>query len=320
MIFSNLWQGRTARLPYLAVLVISSAAIAVLPFIAGKITFAYAGGMGPAQSIVRMLLQPLLLSFGLLITGGPLVFFARRRMRELGLSGVWLLLFPIGPLQMLFSFGVASTSAGIWPTPIISSVTGPLFWIEVTFGILLAVLPGGNYLEHSPNLIPRFAHLATTCDGRLNRQAFVVRLAIAVGLTIILWALGVVGSIGGLARHGVHSPSILASTAKLMSELITVFVMMFVTATTIRRLHDLNRQGSWIILFPFGLPSLAATSMLLANPLLITLLFDPIFLLWTVQGVGCLILLVLLLLKRGSDLNNACGLPVDRPNGSCALA
>jgi hypothetical protein len=38
MVFSDLWQGRTGRIPYLIALVISSTAIAVLPFIAGKIT------------------------------------------------------------------------------------------------------------------------------------------------------------------------------------------------------------------------------------------------------------------------------------------
>ena len=109
MVFLNLWQGRTGRLPYLVALVVSSAAITVLPFIAGKITIASAGGMDPAMSIVRSLLRPLLLGVGLLIPGGPLVFFARRRMRELGLSGVWLLVFPIGPLQMLFEILVGST-------------------------------------------------------------------------------------------------------------------------------------------------------------------------------------------------------------------
>src|ERR1700726_980437 len=130
MALSNLWQGRTGRLPYLVALVVSSAAITVLPFIAGKITIASAGGMDPAMSIVRSLLRPLLLGVGLLIPGGPLVFFARRRMRELGLSGVWLLVFPIGPLQMLFAFAVASSSLGIWPLPITSPVTPLPFWVE----------------------------------------------------------------------------------------------------------------------------------------------------------------------------------------------
>ena len=241
-------------------------------------------------------------------------------MRELNLSGVWLLLFPIAPLQLLFSFGIATASAGIWPTPITSPVTVLPFWIEIAFGVLLAVLPGGNYLQHSPNLMTKFAHVITTCDGRLNRQTFVLHLAIAVGLTIIVWALGMIGSIGVLARHGQNSLSFLASTAKLTSELITVFVMMFVTATTIRRLHDLNWQGSWIILFPFGLSSLTAASIFLANPLLTTLIFNPFILFWTVQGVGCIILLVLLLLKRGSDLNNAYGLPGGRPNSDYVLA
>jgi hypothetical protein len=55
MALSNLWQGRTGRLPYLVALVVASAAITVLPFIAGKITIASAGGMDPAMSIVRSL-------------------------------------------------------------------------------------------------------------------------------------------------------------------------------------------------------------------------------------------------------------------------
>src|SRR5262249_42865791 len=92
MLFLHFWQGRTGRIPYLAALVISSAAIAVLPYIAGNITIALAAGTDPALSILRLLIRWLLLGTGLFVTGGPLVFFARRRMRELGLSGVWLLL------------------------------------------------------------------------------------------------------------------------------------------------------------------------------------------------------------------------------------
>ena len=97
MAFSDLWDGRTGRVPYLVTLVISSAAITVLPFIVGKITGALvASGADPALAIVRMLLRPFHLGIGLVITGGPLVVFARRRMRKLGLSGVWLLVFPSG--------------------------------------------------------------------------------------------------------------------------------------------------------------------------------------------------------------------------------
>jgi uncharacterized membrane protein YhaH (DUF805 family) len=317
MALSNLWQGRTGRLPYLVALVVSSAAITVLPFIAGKITIASAGGMDPAMSIVRSLLRPLLLGVGLLIPGGPLVFFARRRMRELGLSGVWLLVFPIGPLQMLFAFAVASSSLGIWPLPITSPVTALPFWVELAFGASLAVLPSGDYLEHSPKRALRLAHLATTCEGRLGRQTFALHLAIAIGLTIVVEAFGISGSIRGFARPGEHSVSILASVAASASALLTVLVMMFLTSSTIRRLHDLNQQGWWIILFPFGLTSLVFAFIPLANPQLFTsMLFNPFIMLSSVQGLGCLILLFWLLLKRGSDLDNPYGPPVNPPNHS----
>ena len=314
MKISNLWQGRTGRLPYLVALIISSAAIMVLPFIAGKITIAYAAGMDPALAIVRMLLHPLLIGIGLLITGGPLVFFARRRMRELGLSGVWLLFFPIDQFQKLFAFSAASTSLGIWPLPVTSPVTSLPFWVEIAFGASLAVLPAGDYLEHSAKRIPRLAHLATTCEGRLGRQTFALHLAIATGLTIVLEIFGVWGSIRGYARPGEHSVSILASVVALASALLTIFVMMFVTSSTIRRLHDLNMQGWWIILFPFGLTSLVFALIPLANPqMFVSILINPFIMFSSVQGLGCLILLVWLLFKRGSDLDNPYGPPVTRP-------
>jgi uncharacterized membrane protein YhaH (DUF805 family) len=55
--------------------------------------------------------------------------------------------------------------------------------------------------------------------------------------------------------------------------LITVLLTMFVTASTIRRLHDLSLRGWWIILFP--------------------------------------VLLIFLLLERGSDLDNRYGAPLN---------
>jgi uncharacterized membrane protein YhaH (DUF805 family) len=322
MVFLHLWQGRTGRLPYLVALVISSAAVAVLPFIAGKITIASAGGMDPALAIVRMLLRPSLLGIGLLITGGPLVFFARRRMRELGLSGVWLLFFPIGPLQMLAAFAVASTSVGIWPLPITSPVIALPFWVEVAFGASLAVLPSGDYLKGSANRILRLAHLATTCEGRLSRQTFALYLAIAVGLTIVLEVFGTLGLIRGFAPPGQHSVSILASVVAPASALLTTFVMMFVTASTIRRLHDLNRQGWWIILFPFGLSSLAVIAAfipLASSQLFAAMLFNPFIVLSSVQGLGCLILLVWLLFKRGGDFDNPYGPPVTSTSTSASF-
>jgi uncharacterized membrane protein YhaH (DUF805 family) len=321
MAFSNLWHGRTGRLPYLVALVISSAAIAVLPFVAGKITVAFvAGGADPALAIVRMLLRPLLLGIGLLITGGPLVFFARRRMRELGLSGVWLLVFPIGPLWMLLLFAVVDTSLIIWPLPVTSPVMTLPFWVEFAFGASLAVLPSGDYLEHSASRILRLAHLATTCEGRLSRQTFALHLAIAFGLTIVLDVFGTWGAIRNFARPGEHSVSILASVVTSASALLSVFVTMFLTSSTIKRLHDLNQKGWWIILFPFGLTSLmsflALISLAATPQLIVATLFSPFTIFSSVQGLGCLIVLVWLLLKRGSDLDNPHGRPVIPPDRS----
>lgn len=314
MALSNLWQGRTGRLAYLIALVISSAAIAVLPFVVAKITVAFAGGRDPAMAILRALWQPALLGIGLLIAGGPLVVFARRRMRELDLSGVWLLLFPIGPLQMLLTFGVASTTSMIWPTPILSPVTGLPFWIEMIFGASLAVLAGGDHLERSANPAVRIAHLATTCEGRLGRQTFALHLVIALGLTIVIEVFAAFGAIRGYVRPGGHSAPMLASVVAAASALLTTFVLMFVTASTIRRLHDLNRRGWWIVLFPFGLISLAGVSTLglvaLTNlRLLAFMLFNPFMMFLAVQGLGCLIVLVWLLAKRGNDLDNPYGPP-----------
>lgn len=316
MAFSNLWNGRTGRLPYLVALVITSAAIVVLPFIAGRIATAYAAGVDPALAILRMLLRTLLLGIGLLIAGAPLVFFARRRMRELGLSGVWLLVFPFGPLMMLFGFAIASASLVIWPLPVTSPVTALPFWAEVGFGISLAVLPGGNYLEHSDKPALRLAHLATNCEGRLGRRAFALHLAVAAGLTIVLQVFGVLAVMPNFGRPAGQAVSILASVAALVSAVSGIFVMMFVTASTIRRLHDLNQRGWWIILFPFGLLSLAsafafAFISLATLQLPAAMLFSPYVMFSTVHGLGCLVLLAWLLLKRGSDVDNPYGPPVN---------
>ena len=275
-----MWHGRTGRLAYLVALVISSAAIAVLPFIAGKIILAFvARGADPGLGIVRMLLRPLPLGIGLLITGGPLVFFARRRMRELGLSGVWLLVFPLGPLWMLLMFAVADASLILWPVPVSSPVMTLPFWIEFAFGASLAVLPRGDYLEHGASRILRLAHLATTCEGRLSRQTFALHLAIALGLTIVIGVFGTWGAMRNFARPGDHSVSILASVVTSASELLSVFVTVFLTSSTIKRLHDIHQKGWWIILFPFGLFSLMsffALVALAANPqLILATLFKP---------------------------------------------
>jgi len=318
MAFSDVWNGRTGRLPYLVALVISSAAITVLPFIVGKITGAFvAGGADPGLAIVRMLLRPLLLGIGLIITGGPLMVFARRRMRELGLSGVWLLVFPIGPLWMLFMFAVADASLIMSLT---SPVMTPPFWIECAFGAALAVLPGGDYLAHSTSRILRLAHAATACEGRLGRRTFSRHLAIALGLTIVLGVFGTWGVMRNIARPGEQSVSNLASVVASASELLNVFVTMFLTSSTIRRLHDLNQKGWWIILFPFGLFSLMmllAFVPLAANPqLIVAMLFNPVMILQSVQGLGCLILLGWLLLKRGGDVDNPHGPAVIPPDRS----
>src|SRR5690348_9735732 len=106
MKFSHLWDGRTSRLDYLAALIICSATIAGLPFIVGVLTLGLAS-MDPAFAILRSLVSMALLGIGFIMAGVPLLFFARRRMRELSLSGTWLLLFPLAPLLTLFMFAIA---------------------------------------------------------------------------------------------------------------------------------------------------------------------------------------------------------------------
>jgi uncharacterized membrane protein YhaH (DUF805 family) len=319
MAFSDPWHGRTGRLPYLAALVISSAVIMVLPFVAGKIAMAVADGMDPALAILRSLVRMYLLAPGVLIAGLPLVFFARRRMRELGLSGVWLLLFPIGPLMSLVGFAIASGSLMVWPLPITSPVMAPPFWVEMAFGASLAVLPSGNYLEHSDKPALRLAHLATACEGRLDRQAFRLHLVVALGLYIALEVFGAFGMISRFGGSGGNPLSFLAGMVAAVSTVLSTFVTMFVTASTVRRLHDLDQSGGWIILFPFGLISaIAGLSFILVFlatlGVAVAMLSNPYTMFSIAHGFGCVILLVRLLSKHGSDAGNSYGPPVNPPN------
>jgi hypothetical protein len=56
---------------------------------------------------------------------------------------------------------------------------------------------------------------------------------------------------------------------------------------------------------------------LAANPqLIVAMLLNPFMIFSSVQGLGCLILLVCLLFKRGSDLDNPHGPPVIPPDRS----
>jgi uncharacterized membrane protein YhaH (DUF805 family) len=323
MEFADLWHGRTGRLGFLITLVIWSAAIAVLPFIAAKIAYGYAGGVDPAMAIERALITPPLLGIGFLIAGGPLVLSARRRMRELGLSGVWLLLYPLGPLQTLLLFAVAGASMDIVPLPIRSPLTALPFWVEMAFGAALAVLPSGDYLAQSRNRILRLGHAATACEGRLDRRTFAHHLAIGLGLTIVLYVFdyyfGALGLIRNFTRPGGHAVSNIPTVATPAIALLTIFITMFLASSTIRRLHDLNMRGWWISLFPFGLTSLTGfffiiwfALIFLASPQLIApMLLTPHTMVLGLHGLGCLILLVRLLSKRGSDLDNPYGSPVD---------
>src|SRR5262249_28754569 len=138
----------------------------------------------------------------------------------------------------------------------------------------------------------------------------------AAALMIALSALGTWGLIRSFARPGQNSMTTIAITVGLASALLTIFVAMFTTASSVRRLHDLNMRGWWIVLFPFGVFSLISmfTLLYLANPqVLAAMLFNPFGLFITVQGLGCLILLVWLLLRRGSNLDNAYGAPINPP-------
>ena len=307
-----LWEGRSARVPYLAALIICSAAIVVLPLIASKIAISSAGGLDPAMAILRSLIRPVIIGVGFLVAGVPLIFFTRRRLRELDLSGVWLLLFPIAPLKALFFFAIAGTALGIWPLQISSPVTEALFWCEMAFGALLAVLPAGSYLDQGNNRIPRLAHVATSCEGRLGRRTFALHLAIAFGLLIVITVLSGFGLTRGFARAGVQSASTVASAVTLVNELLTLAAMMFLTASTIKRLHDLNHRGWWIVFFPFGLPSVFFLAVLAKPQILPFLIFNPFTSLPIAQGIGCLILLAWLLSKQGSDLDNPYG-PIGEP-------
>jgi uncharacterized membrane protein YhaH (DUF805 family) len=306
MLLADFWRGRTGRVAYSIALIISSVGIASLPFITAKISITYAGGMDPALSVVRMLLWPLIIGIGLTIMGGPLVFFARRRMREIGLSGAWLIIFPLAPLGSLSAF--AHGAVALWPPQFNSPVTTLSFWAEMAFGALLAVIPAGDYLSRGGSRAIELVREATICEGRLRRRPFVLRVVAALSLMLVLSVFDLFVRSIGFPRPGEHSFLIYAAVAAMLSTVASLSLSIFLAASTVRRLHDLNLGGAWLALFPLGLPGLGQILLVLYNPRMLAYTFSvhaPVQLLTNLLAIGCLILGSMLIFKRGGRSNNS---------------
>jgi uncharacterized membrane protein YhaH (DUF805 family) len=310
MLLADFWQGRTGRVAYSIALIISSVGIAILPFITAKISITYAGGMDPALSVVRMLLWPLIIGIGLAIMGGPLVFFARRRMREIDLSGAWLIIFPLAPLGSLFAF--ANGAVALWPPQFNSPVTTSSFWGEMAFGALLAVIPAGDHLSRGGSRAIELVREATICEGRLRRRPFILRVVAALSLMLVLSVFDLFVRSIDFPRPGEHSFdhsfSIYAAVAAMLRTVASLSLSMFLAASTVRRLHDLNLGGAWLALFPLGLLGLGQILLVFYNPRMLAYTFSvhaPVQLLTNLLAIGCLILGGMLILKRGGRSNNS---------------
>ncbi len=310
MFLPLLWQGRTGRVAYFIALVISSAAIMILPFLTANILGAYAGRMDPGLSVQWMLMRPFLVGIGLAVMGGTLLFFARRRMREIGLSGAWLIIFPLAPIGSLFAF--AASASVLSAIPISSPVTTMSFWAEMAFGALLSVIPAGDYLSRGGSRSLEIVREFTSCDGRLNRRPFVLRLGIALAPTLVLtfvhlFILGL-----GFQSAGEHSFAVRATVAvvQLFDTFANLFFLMLVVASSVRRLHDLALAGWWLALFPPGFMGLVPIFMVIFNPAMLPYMFSvliPFQLFTSLMAIGCLVLGGMLIFKRGGRFQNSYG-------------
>ncbi len=86
-------------------------------------------------------------------------------------------------------------------------------------------------------------------DGRLNRQAYLYRYALLWVITTVMLAV-----LGGAFDD--YDPSILEYALTALSLVALLFSAIATWALSVRRLHDLDKSGWWLLLFAIPLLNL----------------------------------------------------------------
>ena len=135
---------------------LACAFILFTPWLASELSVFFAGDAADfGAGILRGMIRAFVMQCGIVIGGLVLAVVASRRLRDIGLSTAWLVLFPLAPLQTIFNFASAAGPS------LIAAQNSPLFtaplWIELAFGIALACLPartGDGALHFMNRLAP----------------------------------------------------------------------------------------------------------------------------------------------------------------------
>jgi uncharacterized membrane protein YhaH (DUF805 family) len=212
---------------------------------------------GAEASAARMLIRAFILPFGVALFCIPLLIVTRRRLRDVNLSGVFLLAFPIWPMVILASgpfFSFFMFPLGGQQSLFLKSD----FWLGALCVFLLSFLPG-----YSADKLPKHSfflklQLLTECKSRINAQQF------RKGASFLL-AGSVVLSIFPFLIGGIFGSRNIISSVVIIG-IILEFLNLILTSFSIRRLNDLGNSYLWVGFISFFLPPLLKMTYLIVNP------------------------------------------------------
>jgi uncharacterized membrane protein YhaH (DUF805 family) len=92
-----------------------------------------------------------------------------------------------------------------------------------------------------------FVSLLTTWQGRVNRAKYWIAIVIYIVLFGIMWKLILGGWAPGLDEEDMPS-----TLPLIIGGVIYILVAISGTMVAIKRLHDRNKSGWWVLLFIFG--------------------------------------------------------------------
>ncbi len=304
--FQTLWSRRMGRVAFAVNFAVIAALIFVLPgvirlLLGVLLTSSYKmSPYNPATGIVATLLFVPITLFALLSLFAWLLFAARARLRAIGLSGAFLLLFPLLAFQPLWGaiFGQLGALM-LLPSPA-SPLLHPEVLLSLLLGAGLAIGPTDPMWSSSNTW--RVIQRWTDCDGAISRETFIRRTTPVLAAFLLLYfapALWVSFSHSGLSATepplvggaaALHqwrnagtavatyaSPSatlglpLLLNATGILRALLSVLLL----SLTVRRLHGLGRTGFAALFFPLPFSSAASIGMAFSTVALMTPFLTP---------------------------------------------
>jgi uncharacterized membrane protein YhaH (DUF805 family) len=243
-----------------------------------------------ASSIIGVLAGIAGIAVGLAVLSVPLAFLIRWRLRDLDLSGAFMLV--AGPttfLTMLMLYRLAaSTSRGVSLDHLFFSAS---LWTSLLLVLALTVVAGNAAGGAPQGPIWQGLRAATDCEGRMSRTDFRVRASVLLASSIALnFALPV------LMRHMTLSAQLRAVDIAAVANSV---VLALLVSAAVRRLHDLRHTCLMAAFFPLGLSevlslSQTATTHTLYRTTAIHSLWTGWSLLWAIATVSVFLYLFLM--------------------------